>query len=208
MRLNADNEVYHPDNGAVDQTGQEAEPDDAALLSRCVCGGGDSHYVVDTDHIAQCAAGDLQSEDRRGGQAQHFRCLVLERAKQRTGNGTGTGDKGAENADDRGHIRERAAYDVHHKLADLGEHTVESGGVDAGVHHNLYHGYAGDQGDGQIGHLQTGILGDLPGALQRQAAAQGGDQCHQYEGENPGIVRPLKRQCPGLRHRGCCECRC
>lgn len=99
-----------------------------------------------------------------------FRCLVLERAKQRTGNGTGTGDKGAENADDRGHIRERAAYDVHHKLADLGEHTVESGGVDAGVHHNLYHGYAGDQGDGQIGHLQTGILGDLPGC----ASAAGG----------------------------------
>ena len=33
-------------------------------------------------------------------------------------------------------------------------------------------------------------LGEQPVA---QAAAQGGDQCHQYEGENPGIVRPLKR---------------
>ncbi len=157
------------------------------LLSRCVCGGGDSHYVVDTDHIAQCAAGDLQSEDRRGGQAQHFRCLVLERAKQRTGNGTGTGDKGAENADDRGHIRERAAYDVHHKLADLGEHTVESGGVDAGVHHNLYHGYAGDQGDGQIGHLQTGILGDLPVRFSGRRQHRAVTSATSMKGKIPGL---------------------
>ena len=79
--LDTGKQVNHPDNGAVNKTGQETETDNASFFAWGVCSRGNGHHIVDTDHIAQCAASELQGNDSRGGQAEHFCGLILQRAK-------------------------------------------------------------------------------------------------------------------------------